>query len=67
MDTVWALSYLTDAGNQYIQLVIDAGVVPRLADLLASTEVKVQVGKGRVNYALYVKCADTYQMASVSA
>lgn len=44
VDTVWALSYLTDAGNQYIQLVIDSHVVPRLVDLLAYQEVKVQVG-----------------------
>ena len=43
VDTVWALSYLTDAGNQYIQLVIDSQVVPKLVELLASQEVKVQV------------------------
>ncbi|XP_067949346.1 importin subunit alpha-3-like [Watersipora subatra] len=42
VDTVWALSYLTDAGNQYIQLVIDSQVVPKLVELLASPEVKVQ-------------------------
>ncbi|KAF6021163.1 KPNA3 [Bugula neritina] len=42
VDTVWALSYLTDAGNHYIQLVIDSQVVPKLVELLASPEVKVQ-------------------------
>jgi importin subunit alpha-2 len=35
------LSYLTDGTNDKIQAVIDTGVVPRLVELLNSTEVTV--------------------------
>uniref|UniRef100_A0A183CCK3 Importin subunit alpha n=1 Tax=Globodera pallida TaxID=36090 RepID=A0A183CCK3_GLOPA len=45
--TVRALSYLTDGGNDQIQLVINSAVVQYLVPLLGHPEVKVQIGAMR--------------------
>ncbi|XP_031549257.1 importin subunit alpha-3-like [Actinia tenebrosa] len=42
VDTVWALSYLTDGGSHQIQLVIESGVVQFLVPLLSHQEIKLQ-------------------------
>ena len=41
VDTVWTISYLTEAGNSIIQFVLDAGFLPFLVPLLGHQEVKV--------------------------
>jgi len=42
VDSVWALSYLTDCGNEQIQAVLGVGVVPKLVSFLTHSEIRLQ-------------------------
>jgi len=42
VDSVWALSYLTDCGNDHIQAVLGVGVVPKLVSFLTHAEIRLQ-------------------------
>lgn len=42
IDTTWAISYITELGPTYSQLVINAGLVDRMTPLLSHKEIKIQ-------------------------
>lgn len=42
VDSVWALSYLTDCGDNHIQAVLQVGVVPKLVLFLTHPEIRLQ-------------------------
>lgn len=41
VDALWTVGYYTDMGNNYIQQVVDAGMIPLLVKHLHSSEVRV--------------------------
>jgi len=43
VDAVWAVSYVSDGGNDFIQLVIDSKIVPTLVPLLGHRDEKVNL------------------------
>lgn len=47
IDTTWAISYITELGAAYAQLVIDSGLVSAITPLLSNSEIKLQTASIR--------------------
>lgn len=47
IDTTWAVSYITELGPEYCQLVIDSGLVAQMIPLLTYDDVKIQTASIR--------------------
>lgn len=47
IDTTWAVSYITELGPEYCQLIIDSGLVTQMTPLLAHDDIKIQTASIR--------------------
>lgn len=48
VDALWALTYIADGNEEYIQLVIDSGIISAVVPLLSNHRIKVQLAAMRL-------------------
>ena len=48
VDAIWALTYLTDASDDYIQIVVESGIISSIVPMLSVQRFKVQVAAMRM-------------------
>ena len=63
-DACWALSYVTDGSTDRIQAVMDAGAVPRLAELLGSNEIACAVSNETACAMAVVQTCNPFRITS---